>query len=87
MATRTRVVIDLDLPVGATALKLRELAFHLAQAVETYQIAHGDDVAPVSVVSLRVPDEDQTFLQARELYDEGAFRRWQHRQGRGDVTT
>lgn len=87
MATRTRVVIDLDLPTEAPALKLRELAFHLAQAVETYQIAHGDDVAPVSVVSLRVPEETQTFLQARELYDEQAFRRWQQRQGRGDVTT
>jgi hypothetical protein len=83
MATRTRVVIDLDLPDGAAALKHRELAFHLAHAVEAYQIAHGDDTAPVTVASLRVPEETQTFLQARELYDEAGFRRWQQRQRTG----
>jgi hypothetical protein len=83
MATRTRVVIDLDLPTGAAALKLKELAFQLAQAVETYQIEHGDDVAPVTVTSLRVPDEHQTFAQARELYDVDAFRRWQQRKRTG----
>lgn len=76
MADRIRVVLDLDLLTGRP--KYRELAFHLAQAVEDYQTAaHGD--ATLTVTSVRAPDEHQTFQQARELYSEEAFRQWQTR--------
>ena len=79
MSDPVRVVLDLAVS-PEIALNTRELAFFLAQAVADFRQTHLSPADTCAVVALRVPEDTQSFVQARELYDEEAFRRWQRQR-------
>ena len=83
MPETVRVVMDLSV-ADVAAIKPRELAFHVALAVEQYQREQHPEGPPIVIEAIRIPDPTQTFLKARELFDEEALTRWKnHRPPRG----
>lgn len=84
MAEPVRVVIDLHVTLTASAPIRPELAYRLAQAIDTFATEHLDPGDTIDIQSIRIPHPTQSFADAKELYRKELYGRWLRRKQRLD---